>query len=78
MGASETRRELHHRRDDSLDVAMYYHGAAADPQVTIEVIDFESGTVSTIVPPLDSAMDAFLHPFSYPARTMDVLVASAT
>jgi len=77
MGASETRRELHHRRDNGLDVAMYYHGAAADPQVTIEVIDFESGTVSTVVPPLDSVMDAFLHPFFYPLHTSQLVVASA-
>lgn len=76
MGADE-RRELNHRREAGLDVTMWYHGKDADPKITVEVLDFETGMVTVVEPPLDEVMDAFLHPFSYPGYTAVVSVATA-
>ena len=66
MNTPTTFHELNHRRNDGIDVTMFW-----DPetnQVTVAVNDAKGGDAFEIqVLPGESAMDVFNHPFAYAA-----------
>jgi hypothetical protein len=66
MNTPSTFHELNHRRNDGIDVTMFW-----DPetnQVTVAVNDVKGGDAFEIhVLPGERAMDVFHHPFAYAA-----------
>jgi hypothetical protein len=66
MNSITTFRELAHRRNDGIDVTMFWDSAT--DRVTIVVDDRKGGDAFEIlVAPGERAMDVFTHPFAYRA-----------
>jgi len=67
MNTPSTIRELAHRRNDGIDVTMFWDSATN--LVTVAVSDAKSGDAFEItVLPGERPMDVFHHPFAYAAR----------
>ena len=66
MNTSTTFHELNHRRNDGIDVTMFWDSRT--DQVTVAVNDAKGGDAFEIqVLPGERAMDVFNHPFAYAA-----------
>jgi hypothetical protein len=66
MNTPSTIHELNHRRNDGIDVTMFWDSAT--DQVTVAVNDVKRGDAFEIfVLPGERAMDVFTHPFAYAA-----------
>jgi hypothetical protein len=66
MNSITTFRELAHRRNDGIDVTMFWDSAT--DRVTIVVDDAKGGDAFEIlVAPGERPMDVFTHPFAYKA-----------
>jgi hypothetical protein len=64
MNSITTFRELAHRRNDGIDVTMFWD--ASTDRVTVVVDDRKGGEAFEIlVAPGERAMDVFTHPFAY-------------
>ncbi len=66
MNSITTFRELNHRRNDGIDVTMFWDSAT--DRVTVAVNDAKAGEAFEIlVAPGERAMDVFTHPYAYRA-----------
>jgi hypothetical protein len=67
MNNITTFRELAHRRNDGIDVTMFWDSAT--DRVTVCVADTKAGeSFDIIVAPGERALDVFNHPFAYAAH----------
>ena len=65
MNAAQ-RIDLAHRRNDGIDVTLWW--CPADDSVAVEVLHLASDSSFELAVDRASALDAFYHPFAYAAR----------
>jgi hypothetical protein len=58
--------DLAHRRNDGLDVVLWW--SPEDDSVTVEVLHLATDRSFELVVARERALDAFYHPFAYAAR----------